>query len=72
MEEVCTKQDDILSSKDAKIKDLKLRLARQKQTHKQTLSDLEIQRAQEKYILQNSNKTLETSRKIRQRHTLFR
>ena len=72
MEEICSKQDDFLSSKDAKIKDLKKRLVLQKQTHKQQLSELEIQRQQERYIAQNTQKSRETSRKPKQRRVTFR
>lgn len=67
MEIICNKQDDILTSKDAKIKDLKSRLAKQKQSHKQHLSELEIQRQQERYIQMN---TRDLSRK--QKRVTFR
>ena len=71
MEEICSKQDDILSSKDAKIKDLKKRLANQKQTHKQQLSELEIQRQQERYITQNAEQSFAT-RKLKPRRATYR
>ncbi|XP_015779355.1 PREDICTED: spermatogenesis-associated protein 24-like isoform X1 [Acropora digitifera] len=57
MEELCSKQDDILTTKDAKIKELKQRLVRQKQVHQQQLSDLDIHRQQEQYINYSTQKS---------------
>ncbi|XP_001639746.2 spermatogenesis-associated protein 24 [Nematostella vectensis] len=54
MEVICHKQDDVLTAKESKIKDLKMRLAKQKENHKKQLSDLEIQREQERYIVLNT------------------
>lgn len=68
MEVICSKQDDILTSKDAKIKDLKTRLAKQKESHKQQLSELEIQRQQERYIIMNTK----DSNNKRQKRVSFR
>ncbi|XP_031561269.1 spermatogenesis-associated protein 24-like [Actinia tenebrosa] len=72
MEMICSKQDDVLSSKDAQIKDLKQRLAKQKQNHKQCLSEMEIQRQQERYIIMNTHKTKDSSNNTRQRRVTFR
>ena len=72
MEELCTKQDDILTTKDAKIKELKLRLVHQKQIHQQQLSDLDIHRQQEKYINYTTQKTQEKNKKTRQKRVSFR
>ena len=72
MEELCTKQDDILTTKDAKIKELKLRLLRQKQFHQQQLSDLDIHRQQEQYINYTTQKSQESNKKTRQKRVSFR
>ena len=74
MEELCSKQDDILSTKDAKIKELKRRLVHQKQIHQQQLSDLDIHRQQEQYINYNTQKTQEKSatKRTRQKRVSFR
>ena len=72
MEELCTKQDDILTTKDAKIKELKLRLLRQKQFHQQQLSDLDIHRQQEQYINYTTQKSQENNKKTRQKRVSFR
>lgn len=72
MEELCTKQDDVLTTKDAKIKELKLRLLRQKQFHQQQLSDLDIHRQQEQYINYTTQKSQESNKKTRQKRVSFR
>ncbi|KAL9983917.1 hypothetical protein ACROYT_G006163 [Oculina patagonica] len=72
MEELCTKQDDILTTKDAKIKELKLRLVRQKQVHQQQLSDLDIHRQQEQYINYTTQKSQEKNKRTRQKRVSFR
>lgn len=72
MEELCTKQDDILTTKDEKIKELKLRLLRQKQFHQQQLSDLDIHRQQEQYINYTTQKSQENNKKTRQKRVSFR
>lgn len=72
MEMICSKQDDVLSSKDAQIKDLKQRLAKQKQNHKQRMSELEIQRQQERYIVMNTQQPKDSTNKSRQRRVTFR
>ncbi|CAH3179724.1 unnamed protein product [Porites lobata] len=74
MEELCSKQDDILTTKDAKIKELKCRLVHQKQIHQQQLSDLDIHRQQEQYINYNTQKTQEksTTKRTRQKRVSFR
>ena len=74
MEELCSKQDDILTTKDAKIKELKRRLVHQKQIHQQQLSDLDIHRQQEQYINYNTQKTQEksTTKRTRQKRVSFR
>jgi len=72
MEELCSKQDDILTTKDAKIKELKQRLVRQKQIHQQQLSDLDIHRQQEQYINYNTQKTHENTKRTRQKRVTFR
>ena len=72
MEDLCTKQDDILTTKDAKIKELKLRLVRQKQIHQQQLSDLDIHRQQEQYINYSTQKTQGNTKKTRQKRVSFR
>ena len=74
MEELCSKQDDILTTKDAKIKELKRRLVHQKQIHQHQLSDLDIHRQQEQYINYNTQKTQEksTNKRTRQKRVSFR
>ena len=74
MEVLCSKQDDILTTKDAKIKELKRRLVHQKQIHQQQLSDLDIHRQQEQYINHNTQKTQEksTTKRTRQKRVSFR
>lgn len=72
MEELCTKQDDILTTKDAKIKELKLRLLHQKQFHQQQLSDLDIHRQQEQYINYTTQKFQENNKRTRQKRVTFR
>jgi len=72
MEELCSKQDDILTTKDAKIKELKLRLLHQKQFHQQQLSDLDIHRQQEQYINYTTQKPQENNKKTRQKRVSFR
>jgi hypothetical protein len=72
MEVICSKQDDVLSSKDKQIKDLKQRLANQKQNHKQRLSELEIQRQQERYIVMNTQLPKDGSKKTKPRRVTFR
>ena len=44
------KQDDLLHFKDSKIKDLKQRLARQKESHQKQMEEVNIQLQQEAYI----------------------
>ncbi|XP_033632810.1 spermatogenesis-associated protein 24-like [Asterias rubens] len=44
------KQDDILSLRDSKISDLKQRLAKQKDSYRQQVSELNVQLQQEAYI----------------------
>ena len=75
MEELCSKQDDILTTKDSKIKELKRRLVHQKQIHQQQLSDLDIHRQQEQYInYYSTQKTQEksTTKRTRQKRVSFR
>ena len=72
MEELFSKQDDVLTTKDAKIKELKLRLVRQKQIHQQQLSDLDIHRQQEQYINYNTQKSQENTKRTRQKRVTFR
>lgn len=72
MEDLCSKQDDILTTKDAKIKELKLRLVRQKQMHQQQLSDLDIHRQQEQYINHSTQKSQENTKRTRQKRVSFR
>ena len=72
MEELCSKQDDILTTKDAKIKELKLRLVRQKQMHQQQISDLDIHRQQEQYINNSTQKPQENTKRTRQKRVSFR
>ena len=72
MEELCSKQDDILTTKDAKIKELKLRLVRQKEIHQQQLSDLDIHRQQEQYINYNTQKSQDKGKRTCQKRVSFR
>ena len=72
MEELCSKQDDILTTKDVKIKELKLRLVRQKQIHQQQISDLDIHRQQEQYINNSTQKPQEKPKRTRQKRVSFR
>ena len=72
MEELFSKQDDVLTTKDAKIKELKLRLVRQKQIHQQHLSDLDIHRQQEQYINNSTQKSQENTKRTRQKRVTFR
>lgn len=72
MEELCSKQDDILTTKDAKIKELKLRLVRQKQMHQQQISDLDIHRQQEQYINNSTQKPQESTKRTHQKRVSFR
>lgn len=50
MEELCSEKDDGLTFQDAKIKELRSRIAKQKQTHKQLVSNLDIELKQEQYV----------------------
>lgn len=50
MEEICTEKDDGLSFQDAKIKDLRNRISKQKQTHKHLLANLDLELKQEQYV----------------------
>ncbi|XP_022091740.1 spermatogenesis-associated protein 24-like isoform X2 [Acanthaster planci] len=45
------KQDDLLSLKESKIRDLKQRLAKQKDNHRQQVQELNVQLQQEAYIV---------------------
>ncbi|XP_072177298.1 spermatogenesis-associated protein 24-like [Diadema setosum] len=47
------KQEDLLAFKDAKISDLKKRLASQKESHHRQLEEINIQQQQEAYISRN-------------------
>ncbi|XP_068743193.1 spermatogenesis-associated protein 24-like [Montipora capricornis] len=72
MEELCSKQDDVLTTKDAKIKELRTRLVRQKQVHQQQLSDLDIHRQQEQYINYSTQKIQENPKRTRLKRVSFR
>ena len=50
MEGICSEKDDGLSFQDAKIKDLRSRVSKQKQTHKHLLANLDIELKQEQYV----------------------
>ena len=50
MEELCGEKDDGLNFQDAKIKDLRSRIAKQKQIHKQLVANLDIELKQEQYV----------------------
>ena len=50
MEEICTEKDDGLSFQDAKIKDLRSRISKQKQAHKHMLASLDLELKQEQYV----------------------
>ncbi len=66
MEELCGEKDDGLSFQDAKIKDLRTRIAKQKQIHKQLVANLDIELKQEQYVarhLQESKTARTVSRK---------
>ena len=67
MEELCSEKDDGLNFQDAKIKDLRSRIAKQKQIHKQLVANLDIELKQEQYVarhLQGSktSRTLSTKK----------
>ncbi|XP_038070491.1 spermatogenesis-associated protein 24-like [Patiria miniata] len=49
------KQDDVLSLKDSRIRDLKQRLAKQRDNHRQQVSELNVQLQQEAYIARTLN-----------------
>ena len=61
MEELCVVKDDGLNFQDAKIKDLRSRIAKQKQIHKQLVANLDIELKQEQYVARHlqglNNKT---------------
>ena len=66
MEEICVEKDDGLSFQDAKIKDLRSRISKQKQTHKHMLATLDLELKQEQYVARqlqglNNNKSLSKS-----------
>ena len=62
MEELCGEKDNGLNFQDAKIKDLRSRIAKQKQIHKQLVSNLDIELKQEQYVARHlqERKTTET------------
>lgn len=64
MEELCGEKDNGLSFQDAKIKDLRSRIARQKQIHKQLVENLDIELKQEQYVARNlqTSKSTKTAR----------
>ena len=59
MEGLCSEKDDGLSFQDAKIKDLRSRISKQKQIHKQLVANLDIELKQEQYVARHlqGNKT---------------
>jgi hypothetical protein len=60
MEGLCSEKDDGLSFQDAKIKDLRSRISKQKQIHKQLVANLDIELKQEQYVARHlqGNKTV--------------
>jgi tRNA U34 5-carboxymethylaminomethyl modifying enzyme MnmG/GidA len=63
MEEICSEKDDGLTFQDAKIKDLRSRISKQKQIHKQSVANLDIELKQEQYVARHlqGSKTARTA-----------